>query len=764
MLLRAYRFTDKMSSATLKIAVAMSDWLLDRSQALVFIGRRSSWGVSSLLFAFIVSVLNVIRQVLAFVGNLLLMLLAGLWWLVSRFAGGIRTILQMLWRFFGMGLRRGGDVTNQVAQTGRKTTTRVARNTQSAASDAMARRAARAEIDAQIVEDPLRIQNRRLSFLVLILGVLVIGVLLYATDPNRSTTTPINADANRPASNLFIDETAVPTEIGFAAPLASPIPTATRVPTALQFGGSIAYTVRERGQTDIWALNVGSRDAIRLTNDIADERDPVWSPDGNRLAYASRKDGNWEIYIDDLTAQTSQRLTFDLSFQANPSWSPDGLWLAYESYQGQNLDIYAVPIDGSETPIRITDDSAPDFAPAWSPSGREIAFVSWRDGNQDVYVFNLDNFELYNLTQSPNRNEDHPAWSPDGRLLAFSALDQGAEKVFVVPSDSVGASPEVISFGRTPSWSPDGASLTFTVDALDGSTAYLYAVPYGRERAAATEVIEVPFGSASPSWSSQLLPPALVNAEGLDLAVVEPLYIEQAETYQTGAPYRLNSLLDVETDRPFLSDRVNDSFNALRQNIFESTGIDFLQELDDAWWDLERLPEQGQPRRNWHMTGRAFAMSRSALLGFPPQIEIVREDLGVETYWRVFVRVDEESQNGQLGEPLRQLPWDFLSRNQGDVEAYNQGGRLRQQVPAGYYVDFTLRASDYGWQRLPANTDWRANVNGINYAMYIKPEGLDWYNAMLEIHTPGELINFAPTPTPAPIAADDGDDNTDGNE
>jgi Tol biopolymer transport system component len=140
--------------------------------------------------------------------------------------------------------------------------------------------------------------------------------------PNRSTTTPINADANRPASNLFIDEIAVPTEIGFAAPLASPIPTATRVPTALQFGGSIAYTVRERGQTDIWALNVGSRDAIRLTNDIADERDPVWSPDGNRLAYASRKDGNWEIYIDDLTAQTSQRLTFDLSFQANPSWSP----------------------------------------------------------------------------------------------------------------------------------------------------------------------------------------------------------------------------------------------------------------------------------------------------------------------------------------------------------------------------------------------------------------------------------------------------------
>ena len=111
------------------------------------------------------------------------------------------------------------------------------------------------------------------------------------------------------------------------------------------------------------AVGVGSRNPIRLTNDPADERDPSWwvPEDGSlarRLAYASNKDGNWELYIYDLDDNVTTRMTYDLSFQAAPAWSPDGNWLVYESYQGNNLDIYAMPIDGSETPIRMTDDPA----------------------------------------------------------------------------------------------------------------------------------------------------------------------------------------------------------------------------------------------------------------------------------------------------------------------------------------------------------------------------------------------------------------------
>jgi hypothetical protein len=189
---------------------------------------------------------------------------------------------------------------------------------------------------------------------------------------------------------------------------------------------------------------------------------------------------------------------------------------------------------------------------------------------------------------------------------------------------------------------------------------------------------------------------------------------------------------------------VDDSFNALRDAVRDQTGIDFLSQLDDAFWDINRQPEPGEPSRNWHKTGRAFAIARNSIRGFPPPIEVVREDIGTQTFWRVYVRVSDEMQSGQLGEPLRRMPWDFLSVQQGDVEAYNQGGRLRREVPAGYYVDLTQLVKDYGWQRAAASSDWRANVRGRNYWLFLKPDGLTWYEAMQEIYTEGELVNISP--------------------
>ena len=105
------------------------------------------------------------------------------------------------------------------------------------------------------------------------------------------------------------------------------------LPEALSARGAVAYTVREHGQTDIWAVNVGaSRNPLRITNDTADERDPEWNFDGTRLAYAARTDGNWDLYVYDTLQNATGRVTVDLSFQSNPTWSPDGTFLAYENY------------------------------------------------------------------------------------------------------------------------------------------------------------------------------------------------------------------------------------------------------------------------------------------------------------------------------------------------------------------------------------------------------------------------------------------------
>ncbi len=695
MLLRAYRFTDKFGVVLLKLSIGLVDVLLD---GLVVI-RQTVFGVVALILRILWTILRPILGVFAAV--------------IMVFVGLVR--------------RTGG----QTAQAG---------------GNAMARRAARTQMKAVITEDPLKAQNRTLSGVAVLLLLILFGVVLWATNPARTGTN------NAAPAPLDLAAAALPTA---TQPLLqnTPVPTATPQPSFLGVRGSMAFVSRERGQSDIWGVPIGSRAPIRLTNDPADERDPAWSPDGRRLAYASHQDGNWEIYVLDIGAEEPTRLTYDLSFQGAPAWSPDGEWLVYESYQGNNLDIYVMNIEGvlngSESPLRLPGNSdAPDFSPVWSPQGddgRRIAFVSWRDGNQDIYSFSLDDQTVLNLTRTPTRQEDHPAWSPDGDFLAYSAFDVGLEKVFVISADGVGSA-QVIAQGRAPAWSPDGGSVVAAVDSIDSTQ--LVVTPFSGS-GVSTAIIPAPIGATSLSWTAQALPQTLVNSGGLGLSIPDDLYLEQEERLNADPPYRLNTIGGVNVETAVLSDRVNDSFIAFRVRAAELTGLDFLGRLDDAFWEINRPLAPGEPRPNWLQTGRAFAITRNAIVGFPPPIEVVREDIGVATYWRVYVRVADDAQSGQLGEPLRHMPWDFASRTQGDVEAYDQGGRLKSVMPEGYYIDLTELAGDYDWSRVAAGDDWRANSTSINYWLFTKAEGLTLFAALREIYGESQLGGFVPTVTPA---------------
>ncbi len=724
MLLRAYRITDRLGLVILKMSVGLSAALLDGVQILLGSGA----GIFGTFFTRLAGIILAIALFL---------------WSIVRGIG------KMIWRLMMALFGLLGIATTRMAQSGGRSTGQAVRSAQGAASDAMARQAARAEMEVGLAEDPLRAQNRALSGLVVIaLAALVVAVIWATSRPDETPfgTVVNDSNVNLSASNA----TAAPTVPGGVL-LATPVPTATQLPEVLQVRGSLAFVAREGAQQDIWAVSVGGTNAIRLTNNPADERDPSWSPDGQRLAYSSHKDGNWEIYIQTLVGDEPTRMTYDLSFQANPVWSPDAAYLAYESYLGDNLDIYVMSLIDTTTPPRPLPSStlAPEFSPAWSPDGRRIAYTSWQDGNQEIYVFSLDTLEAANLTNTPERNEDYAAWSPDGNLIAYSGVDGGIEKVFIKSANDPNSAAQVFRGGRMPFWSPDGNSLVYVVDSFEGTQ--FIVEPYQNE-GLATPIMAVLLPAVDPTWTTAALPAALVNAGGLPPAVSEPLYREQFSTADAQPLYRLAAINNVSgLQSPFLADRVDDSFNALRAMVAQQAGLDFLGQLEAALLDINTLPQPGEERRSWLKTGRAFSINRNLLFGgFPVPIEVVREDTDLETSWRVYIRVSEDAQSGQLGEPLRRMPWQFANSAQGDVEAYDQGGRLQAQMPAGYYIDFTQLILDYGWQRMPAGADWRANALARNYWIFYKPDRLTWYDAMREIWPDGQLINFRPTDVPLP--------------
>lgn len=141
---------------------------------------------------------------------------------------------------------------------------------------------------------------------------------------------------------------------------AAPLPTATEEPKML-FRGLVAYAARgETGDSEIYLLNAtpNERELTNLTNNPAEETNPVWSPDGEWLAFLSDRSGKNEIYVIGVAGTGLVQLTNEpgIYWQEPLSWSHDGRWIALTGKRlDQNVDAYTylVPLDGRQPPVSL---------------------------------------------------------------------------------------------------------------------------------------------------------------------------------------------------------------------------------------------------------------------------------------------------------------------------------------------------------------------------------------------------------------------------
>ncbi|HZQ09725.1 MAG TPA: hypothetical protein VFD70_24315, partial [Anaerolineae bacterium] len=123
-------------------------------------------------------------------------------------------------------------------------------------------------------------------------------------------------------------------------------------------------------------------------------------------------------------------------------------------------------------------------------------------------------------------------------------------------------------------------------------------------------------------------------------------------------------------------------------------------------------------------------------------VVLVREDIGGEVYWHVYLRA--ANQDGSMGEPLKDAPWD-LTYNARAILAPGQGG-IEGPVEYGYFVDFTELTRQYGWSRISSHDDvdfdWRTNREGLEYWHFQKEDGLNWWQAMLEVYSPNQVKEY----------------------
>ncbi|MCS7221217.1 MAG: DPP IV N-terminal domain-containing protein [Anaerolineae bacterium] len=492
--------------------------------------------------------------------------------------------------------------------------------------------------------------------------------------------------------------------------------------------GRIAFTAWHRGNWDIYTIRTDGSDLRRVTIDPSEERDPAWSPDGTALAYTARRGRQWDIYVRDLSTGQERQLTADRPYDGLPAWSPDGQWIAYESMAAGDLDVWLIPSEGGEA-VNLTQDSpAGDFGPAWAPVGPYrgwLAFTSWRFGDKDVFLINPTSGELRQITHDPS-DEELAGWSADGRALYLFRDEDERREVWSLDVMNLTAGP----VRRT--W----LTRVTAVTATDEGLAVIYRRADGEGLLRFSDD-----GDVLPTylvWRAHLSgriawhPSPLASGE---LVLAGATALDDAPLPNDGQRVaRFVELPGVEASGPAsLSSEVADSFLALRRRVREETGYDFLSRLSEAW----RPPffeSDASDYLSWHKTGRAVDL----LLDYfdesgQPLLERVREDMGGETFWRLYLRCRD--QDGSCGRPLTDRTWDLSYRARA-YEGWGRGG-LPGVLLGRYFVDFTALAREYGWRRISSyeepDFDWRTNLKALEYWHYERRDGQQWYLLMLQV-------------------------------
>lgn len=217
----------------------------------------------------------------------------------------------------------------------------------------------------------------------------------------------------------------------------------------------ITYMSYEGGQPQVYLLQLETGQRELVGNFPGMTFAPRFSPNGQRIVMSLlRDDGNSNIFAMDLRSRNTTRLTTSNAIDTSPSYSPDGSQVVFTSDRGGRAQIYLMSAEGGN-PQRISFGDGTYSTPVWSPRGDLIAFTKQTGGEFQIGVMRTDGSGERIL--SSGFLQEGPTWAPNGRVLMFFRQPAGAAGPQLYSIDLTGRHEQKIptaNFGSDPAWSP----------------------------------------------------------------------------------------------------------------------------------------------------------------------------------------------------------------------------------------------------------------------------------------------------------------------
>jgi len=235
--------------------------------------------------------------------------------------------------------------------------------------------------------------------------------------------------------------------------------------------GKIAFVSKSHENDVFYVYDIEQKkitDKKRFGN-LIELSSPTWSPNTQKVALVGvTKSGYSDLYLYDLRSELLTRLTNDIYEEKDPRWSPDGKHVVFVSDRGPwgeegflNLFLLTLPENKITS---LTSGAHHDLAPDWCCDGKSLVFSSDRNGSYDLYLLSLhpenDSSQVNQLTSFLTGAFD-PSFSPDGKTIFFTAYEGYSFQIYKMSLDdavmeSADLSEEETLFTHTtsPAWKP----------------------------------------------------------------------------------------------------------------------------------------------------------------------------------------------------------------------------------------------------------------------------------------------------------------------
>jgi Tol biopolymer transport system component/DNA-binding winged helix-turn-helix (wHTH) protein len=194
--------------------------------------------------------------------------------------------------------------------------------------------------------------------------------------------------------------------------------------------GRIAFSVRQRGQTLLYAIRTDGTQARVIANSLDLQDTPAWAPDGQSILTAVNDHSVPHLFRISIQGGVSP---FVPDYSVDPAWAPDGQFVVYSGPDiGTTFSVKAVTPAAAEYPLPDMILTRGARRLTFLPGKRELLFLRGGIEHKDLWVVNLETGVERQLTRfTPDFNIGDFDISPDGREVVIERVQERSDVVLL---------------------------------------------------------------------------------------------------------------------------------------------------------------------------------------------------------------------------------------------------------------------------------------------------------------------------------------------